>query len=171
MFPQDDLSIAWWDEATGTSQIPYAVEAGVRRQARTHRPDRNGPFMRAMFANVAIRANSRAEMEALGLRTPEGLTPSHATLTVPVLAQHRLLGGITLDSQDPNRKFSEDDQRLIQAISAGMGMALENAALFAETRAALERQTATADILKVIASSPSDVQPVFEAIAERALLL
>ena len=46
-------------------------------------------------------------------------------------------------------------------------IAIQNARMFNETQEALAHQTATADILRVISESPTDVQPVFEAIVEQ----
>jgi two-component system, NtrC family, sensor kinase len=76
--------------------------------------------------------------------------------------------GTLIVYRDRLAPFTDEELALQQSFADQAAIAIENARLFNETREALERQTATADILKAIASSPTDVQPVFEAIAASA---
>jgi two-component system, NtrC family, sensor kinase len=105
-----------------------------------------------------VPALSRQMIEALGTRSQ---------VTMPMLLAGEPIGAITVGWADP-RAYKDQQITLLQTFADQAVIAIENVRLFNETREALERQTATAEILKVIASSPSDVQPVFEAIASSA---
>jgi len=85
----------------------------------------------------------------------------------PLMNRGALIGYLTSARRETG-VLADHHVKLLRTFADQAVIAIENVRLFNETQEALERQTATADILKVIASSPSNVQPVFETIAESA---
>ena len=112
--------------------------------------------------------------------SPEGLPPMmqlmHArmgnftTAVAPMLRDVRRIGALWI-LRSPPRPFTPTEMQQLVSFTDQAVIAIENARLFRETREALERQTAMSEILRVISESPTDLQPVFDAIVERAMAL
>ena len=98
-------------------------------------------------------------------------------LSVPLLRENALVGVVTMWRREV-RPFSDKQIALVQTFADQAVIAIENVRLFKELQArnaevteSLEQQTAIAEILRVISSSPTDVMPVLEAVTHRAAQL
>ena len=100
--------------------------------------------------------DSRASQERHGFRT---------VLAVPMLREREVVGVIAVLRREV-RAFSAGEIDVVETFARQAVIAIENARLFNETKDALERQTATAEVLRVISGSVSDSAPVFEKILE-----
>jgi two-component system, NtrC family, sensor kinase len=123
--------------------------------------DRSPRFIHDVQHDQTVPPLSRQMIDALGTRSQ---------VTMPMLRAGRPIGAITMGWDEPHG-FQDKQVALLRIFADQAVIAIENVRLFNETREALERQTATAEILRVISSSPTDVQPVFDAIAQGGLRL
>jgi GAF domain-containing protein len=131
----------------------YMTGRSIRSKEVLHIPD--------VDAEDWLSAQSKERARQRGYR---------AVLHAPMLRGGEAIGTVVLTRPTPGR-FTDKEIALLTTFADQAVIAIENARLFTETREALEQQTATAEILKVISSSPTDVQPVFDVIAERATQL
>ena len=169
MFDARTMYIAMYDEAAGRIDFPFELVEGVRRHEG---PMVYGDGMTSVVIDRRrpLRMSSRAEMAQNGM-VHIGLD-GESWLGVPILAAERVLGVIALETLEPNA-YTEADERLLGTVAASMGVALENARLFDETKRLLAQTDQRAAELALIndvqrgLAEQLDMQAMYELVGER----
>ena len=148
-----------------TGVTPEAAQYGAEHPLQVGRNSASG---RAALEGEAVHildVLADAEYSATSLRDAAGY---RTVLGVPLLRAGTVIGVFALTRREVS-PFSEKQIELVTTFAAQAVIAIENARLLNELRQSLEEQTATSDVLRVISSSPGELEPVFATMLEQAV--
>ena len=168
-----DASDALIDRVDG-DVFEHVAVYGQMPVAGSRRPlTRGTPAGRAIIDRQTIHIHDvvpELETEYPEAKTRQQVTGTRTVLVTPLLREGVAIGTIQIRRPEV-RPFSEKQIALLKTFADQAVIAIENVRLFQELKESLERQTATSEILGVIASSPTDIQPVLDVVAQNAAKL
>ncbi|MGH2381881.1 MAG: GAF domain-containing protein, partial [Candidatus Limnocylindria bacterium] len=169
IFKTDSIFIGIHDEAAGTIGFPYSVEAGERLPME---PIRFGDGLSSQIIRSRRPMRLGTSTESDGIGAIQVGQVSQSWLGVPILAGNRAIGVVGLESFEPNA-YTEADERLLATLASSMGVALENARVFDETKRLLTEADERAAELAIINSVQSglaqnlDMQAMYDLVGDK----
>ena len=146
MFESQDMYIALYDRTTNILRFDYDIAGGERQQTQ---PFELGPGLTSELIRSRQSLLLRTEEEVFAHGAIVDAVPAQSWLGVPILAGDDVLGAIALQSVRAFA-FTEGDERLLTTLASSMGVALDNARLFDETKRLLAETDERAAELAVI---------------------
>jgi GAF domain-containing protein/CheY-like chemotaxis protein/HAMP domain-containing protein len=147
--------------------------AELRRREPAFRSGALTPLSRMVATKQLLQIADLTEDAAYKTRDPTVVgfadtTGVRTLLLVPMLKDAEVIGAIAVYRTEV-RPFTDKQVALVTSFAAQAVIAIENTRLLSELRESLEQQTATSEVLKVISSSPGDLEPVFATMLENAV--
>ena len=155
---------------------PLAATYGFTGKQRDYfsqystKPDRGSVFGRAILEGRTVHVPdllADPDLDRGRVQDYAGVINIRSGLGVPLMREGTIAGVFTLQRREP-RPFTDKQIELVETFADQAVIAIENTRLLNELRESLEQQTATSEVLKVISSSPGELEPVFNAMLANA---